>query len=75
MRFGLLDSGKLNSGASRFAKRHVIMRDRDFIDGLLEWSLELDSSAIAERVFAASTADRDQPVASEFPNDSVWIRG
>ena len=69
----LFDSVELKPRTGRFSERHVIVRDRDFIDRFLERCLNLYSLAIAETVFAAGFADRDQPVAGEFPNDRVRI--
>ena len=51
----------------------MIVRDRDFIDRFLERRLNLYTLAVPETVFASRAADRDQPIASEFPNDRVRI--
>ena len=51
----------------------MIVRDRDFIDRFLERRLNLYSLAVPETVFASRAADRDQPIASEFPNDRVRV--
>ena len=69
----LFDSVELKPRTGRFSERHVIVRDRDFIDRLLERCLDLYSLAIAETVFASRVTDRDQPIAGEFPNDRVRV--
>src|SRR3989442_542450 len=69
----LFDSVELKPRTSRFSERHMIVRDRHFIDRLLERCLDLYSPAVPETVFASGAADRDQSIVGEFPNDRVRI--
>ncbi len=69
----LLDSGKLEFGTGGFPECHVVTRNCELINRLLERCLNLYSAAVPETVSASRAADRDQPVVGEFPNDRVWI--